>query len=82
MQISLADRKIQAIELIAKLENEDLLTLIEQLLTGEEAQSDSDWADALSDEDKAGIREGLSDLDSGRSVNYEDFKKEMKKRFP
>lgn len=82
MVTSLAARKLQAIELIAKLENEDLLMLIEQLLMGEKAESDSDWTDSLSEKEKASIQKGLDDLNEGRSVNYEDFKKEMKKRFP
>ena len=82
METSTALRKLQAIELITKLENEDLLTLIEQLLIGEEASDNTDWADELSEGEKASIRKGLDELNSGKKVNYDDFKKEMKKRFP
>jgi len=82
METSIALRKLQAIELITKLENEDLLTLIEQLLTGEEASDNADWADSLSEQEKASINKGLKELDEGKRISYDDFKKEMKKRFP
>ena len=78
----MAVRKLHAIELIAQLENEDLLTLIEQLLSREGEGDSADWAESLSDQGKADIQEGISDLDAGRSVSYEDFKQEIKKRFP
>ena len=82
METSLATRKLQAIELITKLENEDLLTFIEQLLIGEKAEPETDWANSLSNKEKASIQRGLDDLDKGRSVNYEVFKEKMKTRLP
>ncbi|HFA49632.1 MAG TPA: hypothetical protein ENJ95_11520 [Bacteroidetes bacterium] len=80
MQQTISDRKLRAIELITKLENEDLLTLIEELLQQSEVQGD--WANNLSDKERNDISEGLSDLDAGRAVGYETFKENMKKRFP
>ena len=71
MQTTIAGRKLHAIELITKLENEDLLALIGQLLSDE---GEGDWADALSDKERADISEGLNDLDAGKRVDYPTFK--------
>lgn len=80
MPLSLADRKLKVVQLIANLENENLLDYIELLL--EQSEEKEDWAHHLSDKEKADIQEGLSDLKAGRSVPYETFKENLKKRFP
>lgn len=79
MLTTFADRKLQAIELITQLEDEDLLVVIEQLLLKE---NQGDWASDLSDKDIAAINQGLSDLENGKKVSYEDFQEEIKKCFP
>ena len=79
MQMSLADRKLHAIELITRLENEDLLLLVEQLLI--QANKEGDWAHDLSEKEKTDIEEGLADLDAGRKLSYEEFQETIKKRF-
>ena len=80
MQTNVADRKLHAIELITKLEDEDLLIIIEQLL--QQAQEKGDWAHDLTDLEKAAISEGLADLKVGRTIEYNDFKETLKNRFP
>ncbi len=79
MQATLADRKLQTIELLTKLKDEELLFLIEQLLI---AETVGDWALALTEQQHSDIREGLSDLDAGRSEDYEAFQERMKLRLP
>ena len=79
MQMTISDRKLRAIELITKLENEDLLGLIVQLLQQSAVQGD--WAVNLNDKEKKDISEGLNDLNAGRAIDYTTFKENMKKRF-
>ena len=57
METSLATRKLQAIELITKLENEDLLTFIEQLLIGEKAEPET-YLSQIPDKCQTDIVEG------------------------
>ncbi len=80
MQTTIADRKLNAIKLLAKLEDEDLLVIIEQLL--QQAHTHGDWAQDLTENEKSAIAEGLDDLNAGRAIDYDDFKASMKKRFP
>jgi len=79
MQTSIADRKLHAIELISKLEDENLLTVIEGLL--DESGDNGDWGLDISETDKADILEGLEDLKNGKSMPYEDFGESIKNRF-
>jgi hypothetical protein len=69
MGATISERKVHTIELLAQLEDENLLALIESLLS--EAQP-GDWADTLSEKEQADIAEGLSDLEAG---NVESFSK-------
>jgi hypothetical protein len=69
MGATISERKVHTIELIAQLEDENLLALIESLLA--ESQQ-GDWADALTEKAHADIAEGLSDLEAG---NVESFSK-------
>lgn len=65
---TIADRKLNTIASIAQLENEELLSFIEQLLT---KQGSVDWAITLSPEERSDIEEGLKDMEAGRTVDYE-----------
>ncbi len=76
---SIADRKIRLIELLAQLEDETVLALIELLLT---EGADRDWANALSDKEKQDIAEGLADLEAGNTESLDDFKARMKAKYP
>ena len=64
MGATISERKVHTIELLAQLEDENLLVLIESLLT--EAQRE-DWADSLTEKEHTDIAEGLSDLEIGRA---------------
>lgn len=47
-----------------------------------EDNDDKDLWDALSDEEKAAITEGLDDIENGRVYTHEEVKKQMKVKFP
>lgn len=55
---TIADRKLNTIASIAQLENEEMLSFIEQLLT---KQGSVDWATTLSPKERSDIEEGLAD---------------------
>jgi len=64
---TIADRKLNTIASIAQLENEELLSFIEQLLA---KQGAVDWVTTLSPEERSDIEEGLRDMEAGRTVDY------------
>lgn len=76
---TIADRKLNTIATIAQLENEELLSFIEQLLT---KQGTVDWATTLSPEERSDIEEGLRDMEAGRTVDYDAFMEQIKLKFP
>ncbi len=80
MQSTIADRKLRTIELITRLEDEDLLSVVEELLE-KSSEFEGDWATDISEKDKSSILEGLEDLEKGRKVDFDDFKERIKKRF-
>ena len=80
MQSTIADRKLRTIELITRLEDEDLLSVVEELLQ-KSSEFEGDWGTDISEKDKSSILEGLEDLEKGRKVDYDDFKERIKKRF-
>ena len=65
---TIADLKLNTIASIAQLENEELLSFIEQLLA---KHPPVDWATALSPEERSDIEKGLKDMEAGRIVDYE-----------
>lgn len=79
MTTTLAERKLHTIELLARLENEELLLLIEQLLVD---ALDGDWADHLSESEKSSIRSGIAQLDNGEGEDIETFRKRMQSKYP
>ena len=79
MPTTISERKIHTIELLAQLEDENLLALIESLLA--EAQL-GDWADTLTEKEQANIAEGLSDIDSGNVESMDNFNSRMKSKYP
>ena len=78
MTATFAERKLHTIELLTKLEDEELLLLIEQLLS--EAIK-GDWADNLSEAEKISIRVGIEQLDQGQGENMESFQKRTQAKF-
>lgn len=79
MTRTLAERKLHTIELLARLEDEELLLLIEQLLVDTLGE---DWADNLSESEKTSIRTGIAQLDKGEGESLESFQKRMKLKYP
>ena len=77
MESTLAERKLHTIELITKLEDDAMLLVVEQLLLAE----GNDWAQQLTDHEKAAIQEGLDDLDAGKTEDYEAFMQRMQQKF-
>lgn len=64
--------KLELIEWLTKLENEDT---IEYLKVVKDSQTDKDWFEGLTPEQKTGIERGLKDIDEGRVSSHEDVKK-------
>jgi hypothetical protein len=79
MGATISERKVHTIELLAQLEDENLLTLIESLLT---AAQDGDWADSLTEKEHADIAEGLSDLEAGNVESLNAFNARMNAKYP
>lgn len=79
MTATFAERKLHTIELLAKLEDEELLQLIEQLL---KEDYKGDWSNDLSAAEQASIRAGLAQLDKGEGENLESFQKRIQAKFP
>ena len=75
---SIQARKLKSIERLVLLEDEELLSIIEQLLMPSEA---SDWAETLSAGEKKAIQTGLDDLKNGRSESFDDFETRMQRVF-
>ena len=64
--------KLELIEWLTKLKNEDT---IEYLKVVKDSQTDKDWYEGLTSEQKSGIERGLKDIDEGRVTSHEDVKK-------
>ncbi len=79
MTATFSDRKLHTISLLAQLEDEELLVLIELLLL---ETAKGDWADSLSDREQADIVEGLADLKAGNTENFDTFNARMNAKYP
>jgi len=64
--------KLELIEWLAKLEDEDT---IEYLKVVKDSKSENDWWKDLTLEQKSGIERGLKDIDEGRVTSHEEVKK-------
>lgn len=79
MSTSFPERKLLFIQRLTQLEDEELFAVIEQLLLNAE---EGDWADTLSNQERADIQEGLLDLNAGRTETYDAFMQRIKVRLP
>ncbi len=79
MTATFSDRKLHTISLLAQLEDEEILVLIELLLM---ETAKGDWADSLSEQDQADIAEGLADLEAGNTEGFDSFTARMNARYP
>lgn len=75
---SIATRKLQLIAQLAKVEDEELISLIEQLL---QPDASGDWATDLTASEMAMIKSGLDDLENGKTEAFEVFQKRVKAKF-
>jgi len=76
---TISERKVHTIELLTQLEDENLLAIIESLLT---SVQQGDWADALTEKEHADIAEGLSDLDADNIESFDSFNTRMTAKYP
>jgi hypothetical protein len=79
MTATFSDRKLHTISLLAQLEDEEILILIELLLM---ETAKGDWADSLSKQDQADIAEGLADLEAGNTEDFDSFNARMTAKYP
>ena len=72
--MGLAAKKLDIIGWITNLNDEDILDKIESL-----RKQEDDWWDAIGEDEKTEILEGLSQLDRGESVAHEQVMAKYKK---
>jgi len=65
--------KIELIEWLAKLEDEETIQYLKVVKDSKSNQHD--WWNDLTQSQKEGIERGLDDIDKGRTVPHEDVKK-------
>jgi predicted transcriptional regulator len=75
MSVNIETRKLSIIEHLAEVEDEAVIQQIDNLL-----KPRTDFWDELNDNEKALIKQGLSDLEQGKKVDFQDFMKNRRKR--
>jgi predicted transcriptional regulator len=75
MTATLEERKIRLRDLLAEIEDEGILLLLEAILNPRE-----DFWDDLSEADKASIERGLEQLDRGERVPYEEVMQKIRRK--
>jgi len=73
--MSIEAQKIRLIERIAQVENQAIIDQINAVLE----QSESDFYDELTDEQRASAQRGLSQVQSGDTISHAEVKKIYKK---
>jgi hypothetical protein len=74
--MNLETRKINLINWISTLQEEDILNRVEKI-----QMETTDWWDAISNEDKAAINEGIEQLNKGQSINRSQVRSKIKEQF-
>lgn len=74
--MNLETRKINLINWISSIQEEDILNKVEKI-----QQERTDWCDMLSDEDKKAINEGLYQLDKGEYLTRSQVRSNIKSKF-
>jgi hypothetical protein len=64
--------KLELIQWLTKLEDDETLDYLK--VVKDSSDSNKDWWDELSDEQKSGIERGLKDVDNGRVHSHKDIK--------
>ena len=65
--MNIETRKMYVISRLTHLDNEEILSKIEQLIAEE-----SDWWDMIGDDEKSEIAQGLSDIEKGRTKPHSE----------
>lgn len=73
--MNLEARKINIINWISSLQEEDVLSRMEAI-----QREKGDWWDALNEEDKAAVNEGLEQLDRGAYLTREQVRERIKNK--
>jgi predicted transcriptional regulator len=69
--------KLELVKMILDTEEESTLEQVKMILE----ESQNDWWDAIGDNEKAAIDEGISQLDRGEGIPHEEAMKKMKQKF-
>ncbi|RPJ67837.1 MAG: hypothetical protein EHM20_17085 [Alphaproteobacteria bacterium] len=64
--------KLELIQWLTKLEDDETLDYLK--VVKDSSDSNKDWWNELSDEQKSGIERGLKDIDNGRVHSHKDIK--------
>jgi hypothetical protein len=74
--MSLEARKLNLINWISSLQEEETLNEVEKI-----QKEKADWWDKVSRKDKKAIEEGLNQLDQGEFVNRDEVRNKIKEKF-
>lgn len=74
--MNLETRKINLINWISTLQEENTLNKVEEI-----QKTTTDWWDTISKEDKEAINEGLNQLDKGDSLTRKQVERKIQERF-
>jgi len=74
--MNLESRKINLINWISTIQEEDILNKVEKI-----QRDNVDWWDTISDEDKKAINEGVEQLDRGEYLTRSQVRSKIKERF-
>ena len=74
--MNLETRKINLINWISTLQEENILEKVEKI-----QKEKADWWDTISDKDKKAINEGLDQLDKGEHITQSEVRDKINKRF-
>ena len=74
--MTLEHRKLNLINWISSLQEEDILIKIEKI-----QNEDTNWRDKISKEDELAINEGLEQLQRGEFLTHAQVRTEIKERF-
>jgi hypothetical protein len=74
--MNLETRKINLINWISTLQEENILEKVEKI-----QKEKADWWDALNDEDKKAINDGIDQLDRGEYLTHKQVRSKIKEKF-
>ncbi len=74
--MNLENEKLKLIQWIAGLKNDSIIEKIKLL---KENETDKDWWDEITEEEKLAIEKGLEDVKAGRLIPHDDVEKDYAK---